>query len=109
MAAVAPAGPIGPVGPRRSGLEAELVLGKAYDIRLLRRLARYVRTHAWLRVAWVAVMLVRPAFDLAQPGFIAYVLQHHVLGSDGHGVPSALPLDALAYVGLVIGQNLSSF
>ena len=109
MAAVAPAGPIGPVGQRRSGLEAEAVLGKAYDIRLIRRLARYVRPHAWLLVAWVAFMLVRTAFDLAQPWFIAYVLQHHVLGNDGHGVASALPLDALGYVGLVIGQNLSSF
>jgi ATP-binding cassette subfamily B protein len=33
------------------------------------------------------------------------VLQHHILG----GNISALPLDALGYVGLVIGQNLSMF
>ena len=109
MAAVAPAGPIGPVGPRRSGLEAEAVLGKAYDVRLMRRLARYVRPHAWLLVAWVAFMLVRTGFELAQPAFIAYVLQHHILGSDGRGIIEALPLDALGYVGLVLGQNLSAF
>ena len=109
MAAVAPAGPIGPVGPRRSGLEAEAVLGKAYDIRLMRRLARYVLPHAWLLGAWVAFMLVRTGFELAQPLFVAYVLQHHVLGDDGHGMVAALPLDALSYVGLVIGQNLASF
>jgi len=102
-------GPIGAVGPRRSGLEAEAVLGKAYDLRLIRRLARYVRPHLWLLVGWVALIAVRTAFELAQPLFIAYVLQHHVLGSDGRGVIDALPLDALVYVGLVIGQNLASF
>ena len=105
MAAVAPAGPIGPVGPRRSGLEAEAVLGKAYDIRLMRRLARYVRPHGPLLVGWVAFMVVRTGFELAQPAFIAYVLRHHILG----GAIDALPLDALGYVGLVIGQNLTSF
>jgi len=109
VAAVAAAGPIGPVGPRRAGLEAEAVLGKAYDVRLMRRLARYVRPHAWLLVAWVAFMLVRTGFELAQPAFVAYVLQHHILGSDGRGIIEALPLDALGYVGLVLGQNLSSF
>ena len=109
MAAVAPAGPIGPVGPRRSGLESEVVLGKAYDVRLMRRIERYVRPHVWLLVGWVALMLVRTSFELAQPAFIAYVLQHHILGNNGLGVIDALPLDALGYVGLVIGQNLSSF
>lgn len=105
MATVAPAGPIGPVGPRRSGLEAEAVLGKAYDVRLMRRLARYVRPHVLLLVAWVGFMLVRTGFELGQPALVAYVLQHHILGGD----LAALPLDALGYVGLVVGQNLSSF
>jgi ATP-binding cassette subfamily B multidrug efflux pump len=105
VAVVAPAGPIGPVGPRRPGLEAEAVLGKAYDIRLMRRLARYVRPHAILLIGWVAFMAVRTSFELAQPAFIAYVLRHHILG----GQIDVLPLDALGYVGLVIGQNLTSF
>jgi ATP-binding cassette, subfamily B, multidrug efflux pump len=97
--------PIGPAGPRRSGIEAEAVLGKAYDIRLMRRLARYVRPHAFLLVGWVGFMVVRTAFDLAQPWLVAYTLQHHILG----GNLPALKLDALGYVGLVIGQNLSLF
>jgi ATP-binding cassette subfamily B multidrug efflux pump len=105
VAAVSPAGPIGPVGPRRSGLEAEAVLGKAYDLRLMRRLARYVRPHALLLLGWVTFTLIRTGFELAQPWLVAYALQHHILG----GAPAALPLDALGYVGLVIGQNLSSF
>ncbi|HEX7841614.1 MAG TPA: ABC transporter ATP-binding protein [Kofleriaceae bacterium] len=104
MAAATQAGPIGPVGPRRSGLEAEAVLGKAYDIRLMRRLQRYVRPHALLLAGWVGFMLVRTAFELAQPAFIAYVLQHHILGN----AIDALPIDALSYVGLILGQNLAS-
>jgi ATP-binding cassette subfamily B protein len=105
MAAVAPAGPIGPVGPRRSGLEAEAVLGKAYDVRLIRRLARYVRPHVMLLVGWFGMMLVRMGFELGKPILVAAVVQRHILG----GRIDLLPLDALGYVGLVIGQNLSSF
>ncbi|HEX8113490.1 MAG TPA: ABC transporter ATP-binding protein, partial [Kofleriaceae bacterium] len=105
MAAVAPAGPIGPVGPRRSGLEAEAVLGKAYDVRLIRRLAQYVRPHARLLLAWVAFMLLRTSFELGQPWLVATVLEHHILGDR----IDLLPFDALAYAGLVVGQNVSSF
>jgi ATP-binding cassette, subfamily B, multidrug efflux pump len=98
-------GPIGAVGPRRSGLEAEAVLGKAYDIRLMRRLARYVRPHLPLLVGWVAFTLLRTGFELAQPWLVAYALTHHILGGDLR----ALPFDALGYVGLVVGQNISMF
>jgi ATP-binding cassette, subfamily B, multidrug efflux pump len=106
----APAAAPGPgvgdgAAPRRSGLEAEAVLGKAYDIRLMRRLARYVRPHLSLLVGWVAFTLVRTGFELAQPALVAYALQHHILGGD----IAALPFDALAYVGLVVGQNISMF
>jgi ATP-binding cassette, subfamily B, multidrug efflux pump len=99
------AGPIGPVGPRRSGLEAEVVLGKAYDLRLMRRLARYVRPHVPLLLGWVVLTFVRIGFELAQPWLVAYALQHHILG----GQIDKLPLDALGYVGLVIGQNVAMF
>ena len=97
--------PPGRAGPRRAGIEAEAVLGKAYDMRLMRRVARYVKPHAWLLVGWIAFMLVRLAFELAQPWLLAYALQHHILGGD----PAALPFDALGYVGLIIGQNLLQF
>ncbi|MBC7978708.1 MAG: ATP-binding cassette domain-containing protein, partial [Myxococcales bacterium] len=92
-------------GPRRAGIEAEAVLGKAYDIRLLRKLARYVRPHSLLLVSWVMFLAVRMAFDLAQPLLIAYALEHHIIGNN----PGALPYDALGFVGLVIGQNITAF
>ena len=89
----------------RVGLEAEAVLGKAYDLRLIRRLWKYIRPHSSLLVAWFVFMLVTIAFELAQPYLFMYSLQHHILGKQ----PDALPFDALGFVGLVIAQNLSSF
>ena len=80
-------------------------LGKAYDVRLVGRLARYVRPHTPLLGAWVVFMLVTIGFDLAQPYVVMYALEHHILTPD----LDMLPFDALAYVGLVVGQNISSF
>jgi ATP-binding cassette subfamily B protein len=96
----------GPAGPRRSGLEAEAVLGKAYDLRLIRRLARYVRPHALLLVGWIAFTLVRISFEMAQPWLVAYALSEHIILARRVDV---LPFDALGYVGLVLGQNLAAF
>lgn len=105
MATTSPAGPTGTVGPRRAGIEAEAVLGKAYDIRLMRRIAVYVRPHVKLLLGWVVFMAVRLVFELSQPLLLAYALQHHILGKQ----IDALPLDALCYVGLILGQNLTLF
>ncbi len=91
--------------PRKTGLEAEQVLGKAYDVRLIGRLSKYIKPHTSLLVGWVVFMLVTIGFDLAQPYLVMYALQHHILTGDA----SALPLDALIFVGLVVGQNVSSF
>ncbi|HEY0190652.1 MAG TPA: ABC transporter ATP-binding protein [Kofleriaceae bacterium] len=100
------AAPSSPPPPRRVGVEAEAVLGKAYDLRLMRRIAVYVRPHVKLLLAWIGFMVIRLGFELAQPALLAYALQHHILNGGDLG---ALPLDALAYVGLVVGQNLMLF
>jgi ATP-binding cassette subfamily B multidrug efflux pump len=106
-AAPAPGGSpaIQPVGPRRAGIQAEAVLGKAYDIRLMRRIAVYVRPHVNLLIAWIGCMLIRLGFELSQPALLAYVLGHHILS---HQI-DMLPYDALGYVGLVLGQNAMLF
>ncbi len=91
--------------PGRVGLEAEQVLGKAYDVRLIGRLAKYVRPHVPLLGTWMVFMCITIAFELAQPYLFMYSLQHHIL-SPHHEM---LVFDALAYVGLDLGQNLSSF
>jgi ATP-binding cassette subfamily B protein len=91
--------------PPRSGVEAEAVLGKAYDVRLIRRLSKYVRPHKALLGAWAVLMLTTIGFELAQPLLFMYSLQHHILTGD----TAALPYDALLFVGLVIAQNISSY
>ena len=93
------------IRPQRAGVEAEQVLGKAYDLRLIKRLAKYVRPHTSLLGAWIVFMLITIAFELAQPYLFKYSLQHHILAPD----VSMLPVDALIFAGLVIVQNLSSF
>ncbi len=91
--------------PRRSGLEAEQVLGKAYDLRLIQRILRYVKPHYALLGAWVVFMLLGIAFELAQPAVVMYALHHHILGGDR----SILPVDAAIYFGLVVGQCVAAF
>jgi ATP-binding cassette subfamily B protein len=94
-----------PPAPPKSGVANEQVLGKAYDVRLIGRLSKYVRPHTALLGAWVLLMLTTIGFELAQPLLFMYSLQHHILTGDA----SALPLDALGFVGLVIAQNISSY
>jgi ATP-binding cassette subfamily B protein len=91
--------------PRRSGLEAELVLGKAYDVRLIRRLSKYVRPHTALLGVWVLCMLTTIAFELAQPYIVMYALKHHILT----GELDMLPIDGAIFLGFVVAQNVSSF
>jgi len=91
--------------PQSRGVESEAVLGKAYDVRLIRRIWKYVAPHRLLLVAWGALMLTTIAFELAQPYLFMYALSHHI----EKGNLDALPLDALLYVGLVIAQNISSY
>ncbi len=95
-----------PNEPRRpSGVASEAVLGKAYDMRLIRRIGTYARPHMSLLGAWSILMLTTIGFELAQPYLFMYSLQHHILT----GKTEALPLDALLFVGLVVAQNVSAY
>ncbi len=94
-----------PPPPRKAGIEAEAVLGKAYDIRLIKRIAKYVRPHRAMLGAWVIFMLLGIAFELAQPLLFVYALQHHIL----EGKIGMLPWDAVGYMGLVLAQGAAGF
>ncbi|HET9991389.1 MAG TPA: ABC transporter ATP-binding protein [Kofleriaceae bacterium] len=91
--------------PRKSGVEAEAVLGKAYDLRLIKRIAKYVRPHRAMLGAWVVFMLAGIACELAQPAMFVYALNNHILKDH----IDKLPLDALAYIGLVLAQGIAGF
>src|SRR5258705_11001918 len=90
--------------PRRGGGE-EVVLGKAYDVALMRRLWPFVKPHWRLLAAWAVFMPLTIAFELAQPALFRYALTEHILKYDR----AALPLDAFAYLALVLAQGGSSF
>ncbi len=86
--------------------EAELQLtGSAYDLRLIRRLWRYVAPHWHLLLAWALFMPCTIALELVQPLLFKYALTEHMLG--GH--IESLPFDAGAYMALVVAQGMSGF
>ena len=89
--------------PRVAGEEA--VLGKAYDVRLMRQLWPFIRPHWKLLVAWALLMPLTIAFELAQPALFRYALTNHILRYD----IAALPLDAALYMGLVLAQGGSAY
>ena len=103
MAIVAPAPNRTP--PPANAAPEEAVLGKAYDVALMKRLWPFIRPHWKLLLAWALFMPVTIALDLAQPALFRYALTQHMLT----GEISALPVDAAIYLTLVIAQGGSSF
>ena len=91
--------------PPRAAPGEEAVLGKAYDLDLMRQLWPFIRPHWKLLVAWALFMPITIALELAQPVMFRYALEHHILGRD----IGALPLDAAAYMLLVVAQGGSAF
>jgi ATP-binding cassette subfamily B multidrug efflux pump len=86
------------------GIEAEAVLGKAYDVRLVRRLWRYIAPHNHLLAGWFVLMLVEIGLDLALP----QVFKQSFIDV-GHGDAAALPLDAGVYIAIVVTKNACMF
>ncbi len=83
----------------------EAVLGKAYDLRLMRQLWRYVRPHARLLAVWGVLLPLTLAFELAQPYLLKIAIEDHIAVGDASG----LGLIAIAYVALVVAQAASAF
>jgi ATP-binding cassette, subfamily B, multidrug efflux pump len=83
----------------------EAVLGKAYDLRLMRVLWRHVRPHAHLLIAWAVLVPITIGFELAQPYLLMIAIRDHI----AVGEPDGLELIAAAYVALVLAQAASAF
>ncbi len=83
----------------------EAVLGKAYDLRLMQVLWRFVRPHARLLVIWGLLVPLTIGFELAQPYVLKIAIVDHIAVGDGNG----LEWLALAYIGLVALQAASGF
>lgn len=105
IATTATSSPASPTpSPPRSPQE-EAVLGKAYDVALMRRLWPFIRPHWRLLALWSVFMPFTIALELAQPLLFRYALTTHILTGD----IGALPFDAAAYMALVLAQGGSAF
>ncbi len=87
------------------GAGEEIVLGKAYDVALMRRLWPFIRPHWKLLITWAVFMPITITLELLQPALFRYALTMHMLGDN----INALPFDAAIYLALVIGQGGSAF
>ena len=83
----------------------EAVLGKAYDLRLMRQLWRFVRPHWKLAIASLFLIPVTIAFELAQPYIVKLAIVDHI----AVGKEDGLGVLALVFVGLVLAQATSAF
>ena len=84
---------------------AENVLGKAYDLRLMRQLWRFVVPHWRLLVISACLIPITIAFELAQPYLVKIAIVDHIAVGNGDG----LEWLALGFLGLVAAQSVSSF
>jgi len=101
----------GPMGRLRSSLDAgdgQDVLGKIYDMKVLRRLPQYlawVKTHIFLAATGT---VLRTAANIAMPFLIGNIIDNYILA----GNPNGLGLGVLIYFGSVMmmwaGQYLES-
>ena len=83
----------------------EQVLGKAYDVALMRRLWPFVRPHARLLLVWLPFTLLAVAFEMAQPYLIKVAIADHI----AIGKTSGLATIAIAFLALVVLQTGASF
>ncbi|HZN55153.1 MAG TPA: ABC transporter ATP-binding protein [Candidatus Polarisedimenticolaceae bacterium] len=74
------------------------VLGKAYDARLMRRLAAYVRPYGGLVALTIAALLAAAAVQLVQPYLVREVIDGFIVTrrSEGLALPAVLFLATLA-------------
>src|SRR5215475_11431333 len=85
--------------------QQEEFLGKAYDIRLIRRLWNFIVPYK--RLFWTAMLLLplQQAFGLAQPYLMKIGIDQYIGGRDLGG----LQVVALLFLGAVIGETITLF
>jgi ATP-binding cassette subfamily B multidrug efflux pump len=99
-----PATPPTPAAAPR-GDAGEAVLGKAYDLKLIRRLWPFVKPHWRLLVVTALIMPCTIGLELAQP----YVLKLAIVDHIAVGKLAGLEVLCLAFLGLVAVQAGSSY
>jgi ATP-binding cassette subfamily B protein len=82
----------------RSAVAQEQVLGKAYDVKLMIRLWRFVAPHWKLLLASTLLVLITPAFELAQPYLLGVAVDDYIAPARTDGLAWLV----LGYLGLVV-------
>src|SRR6266498_2630826 len=85
--------------------QQEEILGKAYDIRLIRRLWKFILPYK--RLFWMAMLLLplQQAFGLAQPYLMKIGIDQYIAGRDLKGLQSV----GLLFLGAVVGETVILF
>src|SRR5438093_670581 len=85
--------------------QQEEILGKAYDIRLIRRLWKFIVPYK--RLFWMAMLLLplQQAFGLAQPYLMKIGIDQYIAGRDLKGLQSV----GLLFLAAVVGETVTLF
>ncbi len=86
-----------PAQAPRSAMAQEQVLGKAYDLKLMMRLWRFVAPHWKLLLVSTLLVLITLAFELAQPYLLGIAVDDYIAPQRTEGLIWLV----LGYVGLV--------
>src|SRR5918992_2933828 len=85
--------------------EQEEVLGKAYDLRLIRRLWQFIRPYKRLFVISMLLLPLQQAFGLAQPYLMKVGIDQYIAGRDLWGLQSVM----LLFLGALRGETITIF
>ena len=85
--------------------QQEEILGKAYDLRLIRRLWKYI--HPYRRLFWLAMLLLplQQAFGLAQPYLMKIGIDQYIAQRDLSGLQNV----GFLFLGALAGETVMVF
>ncbi|HEY1231903.1 MAG TPA: ABC transporter ATP-binding protein [Candidatus Binatia bacterium] len=86
-------------------IEQEEVLGKAYDLRLIRRLWQFILPYKRLFLLSLLLLPVQQAFGLAQPYLMKVGIDQYIASKDLWGLQSVM----LLFLAALIGETLTVF
>ncbi len=86
-------------------IDDDIILGKAYDSRLMRRLLTYLRPYRWLMIGSICLLLLTSLTQLAGPYLVKIGIDDYIATDNMSG----LRLVALLYFAILLGQFFLRF
>ena len=86
-------------------VEQEEVLGKAYDLRLVRRLWHFIIPYKRLFYLSLLLLPLQQAFGLAQPYLMKIGIDHYIADKNLWGLQNVM----LLFLGALIGETVAAF